>query len=106
MPRGIPRCEQETIIRRVADEDTWTVYTCAPVWKRRLSRLAISLGISPTIVDRDGLELTLPANCVRFQAPYVLSAQERERRREHGRRLAPGRAARAGGQAEASIAET
>ena len=94
MPRRLTREEQETIISRTADEDGWNVYTCDPVVKRRLSRLAIKLGVSPTIIDRDGVEFTLPLMCVRFMTPVVVSAQEKANRRERGKRLAAARSTR------------
>ena len=88
MARRLTRAEQETVITRCADEKEWLVYTCDPAVKRRLVKLTKTLGLSLTIVDEWGVEVRLPRSCVRFQEPQRLSAQEIERRREHGRRIA------------------
>ena len=93
MPQRLTRAEQETVITRSADETEWTVYTCDPVVKRRLAKITSALGIPASIVDQYGVEARLPISCVRFQVTRRLSAEERDRRREHGRRLAAAQAA-------------
>lgn len=95
MPHRLTREEQETIITRTADQSGWVVYTCDPVVKRRLKRIATAIGVSPTIVDRYGVEYLLPLSCVRFTTPVVVSAQEKAKQVERGKRLAAARAMRA-----------
>ena len=102
MPQRLTRAEQETVITRSADETEWTVYTCDPVVKRRLAKITSALGISPSIVDQYGVEARLPTSCVRFQVTRRLSADERERRRDHGRRLAAANRARPSAAGEES----
>ncbi len=94
MSHRLTRTEQETVITRSADETEWTVYTCDPVVKRRLAKITSALGISPSIVDQHGVEVRLPLACVRFTAPVVVSAQEKAKQVERGKRLAAARTAR------------
>jgi len=94
MTYRLTRAEQETVITRSADEREWTVYTCDPAVKRRLAKITRAIGVSPSIVDQYGVEVRLPLSCVKFQSTQRLSAEERERRREQGRRLAAAQGAR------------
>jgi len=106
MPRKILRCEQETIISRTEDEDGWNVYTCSTVFKRRIVKFAARHSIPVRNVDRDGIELTLPADWLRFFPPRRVSDAQRA---SSAASLGAARAARALREAEpveASIAET
>ena len=100
MPRKLSREEQETVITRASDEAEWTVYTSDPVVKRRLARITTAMGISASIVDQDEIQVRLPLTCVRFTTRTVVSAQEKAKRVESGRRLAASRAGRATAERE------
>jgi len=73
----LSREERETIIRRDDVTDTWAVYTCSPVMKRKLDRIAEAWGVSPRRVDKWGWEYTLPDGAVSFRRPRVLSAEHK-----------------------------
>jgi hypothetical protein len=94
MPYRLTRAEQETVITRSPDEAEWTVYTCDPAVNRRLAKITSAIGVSPSIVDQYGVEVRLPLSCLRLTTPVVVSAQERARRVERGKRLAAARTAR------------
>jgi hypothetical protein len=87
MAHKLTRAEQETIITRTADQSEWIVYSCDPAMKRRLAKLAETLGISPAIRDRDSVEYLLPLSCISLRAPLQVSEEQRAKQVEHGRRL-------------------
>lgn len=76
--RSLTLAEQETILRRSADEDHWEVYSCNPSMVKKLRRISIQMGLSPTKVDDYGYRFTLPLNAVSFRAPRKATEAQRE----------------------------
>jgi hypothetical protein len=75
------RAETETIIRKAADEDHWTVFTEDPKYVRRLEFVTKSKG-KPKGVGR---EWVVPESVVSFRKLVELSPEERERRSDLAR---------------------
>ena len=85
------RCEQETILSRMADEDRWQVYTCDRVVKARVLKLAERTGLAVRKVDDVGIVVLVPKEWVRIRAPRAVSEATRERARAMGRERAMAR---------------
>lgn len=73
------RDEQETTIVFTAADDTATVYTCDPVWKRRMERAAAKCAeIVQTRTDGEGVTYSVPKRCVRVTPPRIVSPEQRQ----------------------------
>lgn len=88
---NLTRAEQETVINCTADMDTAEVYTCDPVWMRKMDKLCASRPDVFSLAHDDGVSKTYlcPKKCVRMNAPRRVS----ESQREHLRQIAKGRKA-------------
>jgi hypothetical protein len=64
--RSLSREEMETIIGRTLDEPGWDVYTCEPVWKRKLTAFCAKHNIPVQRVDADGIRATVPIQAIRL----------------------------------------
>ena len=42
---NLKKAEMETVIRFDESEDTAVIYTCSPVWKRKLQKLVLELSL-------------------------------------------------------------
>lgn len=69
------RAEQETIIRRAADEEAWEVFSEDPVVVRKLTSIH-GLGKA----KGSGMVWTVPRKGISFRKPVVLGAAEKQRR--------------------------
>jgi hypothetical protein len=65
--KRITRAEQETIIRRAADEECWDIYSEDPVMMRRLTKLAATRGITCTSVGDYGVRVLIPKGWLKIQ---------------------------------------
>ncbi|CCF85582.1 hypothetical protein [Nitrolancea hollandica] len=65
----ITRAEQETIIRRAADEECWDIYSEDPVMMRRLNTLAETQGITCRPVGDYGVRALIPKSWVKISVP-------------------------------------
>ena len=74
----LTREERETILRTDDAGDEWTIYTCSPVMKRQLDRIAEAWGVRPRQVDKWGWEYRLPTGALAFRKPRRLTAAQRE----------------------------
>jgi len=75
------RAEQEVVISKCADEETFTVYSTAPYYTRLFVRLANKVG-GRVIEHQGGMKIFLPEDALRFVAKrqIILSDEERARR--------------------------
>jgi len=88
--QGLSRMEQETIIRKAADQDCWEITTADPRMARRLrafsQRTDVDLRLSK--IDRWTLVATVPASSFSLGLRRALTPAELILRKEAGRRLA------------------
>jgi hypothetical protein len=83
--KTLPRNEQETIIQKYRDTDTWHVYTCDEIVRKQLDPILHALGVSWERVDEYGVEVELPKSCVRFYKKTLLNEARRASLREQGK---------------------
>ncbi len=87
-------CEQETVIGKAADEDSWNVWTTEPQMIRKLHRLSDRLQMTVIGSGSKGgpwLEVQIPADRVRMlvprQARRPTDEEHRDAARERMRQL-------------------
>ena len=98
------RSEQETIIGKAADEDSWNVWTTEPPMIRKLQRLADQLQLTVIGSGTKGgpwLEVQIPADRIRVLVPRrtrrPLDGEQKDAAREHMKRLGATRSRRSAG---------
>ena len=87
MRSHLSRAEQETLIRRAADEDSWEVFSENPTVIRKLTEL---YGQGER-VGPHGFQWRIGRNCLTFRRPRNLTEAQR---REIGKRLLTARTVR------------
>lgn len=77
---NLTRAEQETIINLTADQPDAEIYTCDPVWIRRLEKLHERRPDLFRMVrcTADSVEYRCPKKCVKVLPPRVLSEEQRQ----------------------------
>lgn len=76
--------EQETIIGRAADEDSWEVYSCDPAMVRRFERVLGRIGISCTKDEWGAIRVLIPKDQLK------ISCKARTKERTEAERAAIG----------------
>ena len=71
---GLTRSEQETVIRRSADESTWDIYSSDPSVCHKLTKK-----FKPIEADEstNGRHFTVPKKAISFRSPRVMSDEQR-----------------------------
>ena len=83
---SLSREEQETVIRRAADESQWTVWTEDPAMIRKLTKQ-----YGPGQKDGDyGFLWMLDKTRISFTKPRNYTPAQKKAMREHGKRLKEG----------------
>jgi hypothetical protein len=80
------REERETVIRRSAADETWTVWTCDPVQVRALERLGV-----PLRRQGEAVQAEVPRRWVRIRRPRRVSEEQRAAAAERLTRAREGR---------------
>ena len=71
---GLSRAEQETVIRRSADETTWDIYSSDPSVCRKLLKRYV-----PDDDENNGSRrFTVPKNAISFRSQRVTSESQRK----------------------------
>jgi hypothetical protein len=85
--------ERETVITKTDADSKWTVYSCSRPTMRALRKLAAQLKIGVT-EQPPGIEVQLPARCVRIGPQRKPRTMSDEQRAAASERLNAGRAGR------------
>ena len=62
---SLTKAEQEVVISKCADEDSWTVYSTDPVWTRFFTKLAEEVG-ARVFQHQGGTKFLIPGKVLRF----------------------------------------
>ena len=92
---GLSREEQETIINLLASDEEASIYTCDPVWMRKLAKLADKAPESflMTKQTENSVEYTCPKKCVSIHTPRKTSQKQKETARKNMAKLQAARKA-------------
>ena len=77
---NLKKAEMETVIRFDESEDTAVIYTCSPVWKRKLQKLVLEHAKIARLKEVDGFggeTYLLPKRLVKLSAPRALSEAQK-----------------------------
>lgn len=77
---NLKKAEKETVIRFDESEDTAVIYTCSPVWKRKLQKLVLEHAKIARLKEVDGFggeTYLLPKRLVKLSAPRALSEAQK-----------------------------
>lgn len=77
---GLSREEQETVINIIASDQEASIYTCDPVWMRKLVKLADKYSeVKRTREWENAVEYTCPKKWIRIARPPVRNMTEEQK---------------------------
>ncbi len=86
---ALSREEQEVLINMTATDDEASIWTCDPIWKRRLAKLCEKRPDLFRLIKETetSVEYACPKKCIKVGPPPQLSIEEQERRRQRAREM-------------------